>query len=81
MWRCFVKDDNLFEKSVSAQMPRCLGQMPRYLEISFKFSCELSGLLISLEVTSLLPKKLQSRTARGGFNDKNKNNKRGCTND
>ena len=56
MWRCFIKDDNLFEKSVSAQMPRCLGQMPRYLEISFKISCELSGLLINLEVTSLLPK-------------------------
>lgn len=37
-------------------MPRCLGQMPRYLEISFKISCKLSGLLINLEVTSLLPK-------------------------
>ena len=56
MWRSFIKDDNLFEKSVYEQMPRCLGQMPRYLEISFKISCELPGLLINLEVTSLLPK-------------------------
>ena len=58
----------LFKKSILAQMPRCL-------EISFKFSCKLSGLLVFLEVTSLTPKESSSQGQhKEVFYDKNKNN-------
>ena len=75
VWRSFIKGDKLFKKSIFAQMPRYLGQMPRCLEISFKFSCKLSGLLVFLEITSLTPKESSSQGQhKEVLNDENKNN-------